>query len=88
MHPVHGSLAYDPLTKSNSLSYLCCGAQKRAGKTDVIMSNSKRTTFSEVLGVIGDALATAAAVRNGYQPHARNLRGLGIDPEQFRKIRL
>jgi len=88
MHAAHGSLACNPLTKSNRQAYLCCGAQKRAGKSDVIMSNSNRTTFSEVLGIIGDALATAAAVRNGYQPHARNLRGLGIDPEQFRKIRL
>lgn len=61
---------------------------KRAGKSDVIMSKSNRTTLSDVLGIIGDALATAAAVRNGFQPHARNLRGLGIDPEQFRKIRL
>lgn len=88
MHAAHGCRARAPLTNTDGLTYLCCGAQKRTGKTDVIMSNSKRTTFSEVLGVIGDALATAAAVRNGYQPHARNLRGLGIDPEQFRKIRL
>lgn len=52
------------------------------------MITNKRNGFSEVLGIIGDALATAAAVRSGHQPKARNLRGLGIDPEQFRKIRL
>ena len=52
------------------------------------MNGNKRITFAEVFGIIGDALATAAAVRNGRQPNARNLRGLGIDPEQFRKIRL
>ncbi len=48
---------------------------------------TKRTTLREVLDLIGDAIATAAAVRGGHQPNSRNLRGLGIDPEQFRKIR-
>jgi hypothetical protein len=50
--------------------------------------STNRTRIGEILSVIGDAIATAAAVRNGRQPKARNLRGLGIDPEQFRKIRL
>ena len=49
-------------------------------------NNSKRSAFSEVLQIMGDALAAAAAVRQGRQPAARNLRGLGIDPEQFRQI--
>lgn len=50
------------------------------------MFTSKRTTFGEVLGIIGDALATAAAVRQHRQPAPRHLRGLGIDPEHFRQI--
>ncbi|WP_274626218.1 hypothetical protein [Arvimicrobium flavum] len=50
------------------------------------MTTPKRITLSEVLGIIGDAVATAAAVRNRRQPAARHLRGLGIDPEQFRQI--
>ncbi len=52
------------------------------------MNSNKRTTLTQVLGIIGDAIVTAAAVSNGHQPKARNLRGLGIDPQQFRKIRL
>lgn len=52
------------------------------------MNSNRRITFTEVLGIIGDAIVTAAAVSNGYQPKARNLRGLGIDPKQFRNIRL
>lgn len=49
-------------------------------------NNTKRSALSEILQIMGDALATAAAVRQGRQPRARNLRGLGIDPEQFRQI--
>lgn len=47
---------------------------------------SKRSTFGEIFAVIGDALAVAAAVRQGRQPAAHHLRGLGIDPQQFRRI--
>ena len=51
------------------------------------MSNNTRHSFvSEILTVIGDALASASAVQQGRQPRAKNLRGLGIDPAQFRKI--
>ena len=51
------------------------------------MSNhNRRTTFAEIITIMGDALAAAASVRQGRQPDARNLRGLGIDPEQFRQI--
>ena len=51
------------------------------------MSTQNRHSFiSEVLTVIGDALASASAVQQGRQPKAKNLRGLGIDPTQFRKI--
>jgi hypothetical protein len=45
-----------------------------------------KPTLREVLSVLGNALATAAAIRQGTEPKARNLRGLGIDPSEFRKI--
>lgn len=51
-----------------------------------MFTNKRTTTFGEVLGIIGDALATAAAVRQHRQPAPHHLRGLGIDPEQFRQI--
>jgi hypothetical protein len=47
---------------------------------------TRHSLVSEILTVIGDAVATAAAVQQGRQPKAKNLRGLGIDPAQFRKI--
>ena len=51
------------------------------------MSNQTRHSLvSEILTVIGDALASASAVQQGRQPKAKNLRGLGIDPAEFRKI--
>jgi hypothetical protein len=62
-------------------------AQHVAPESQDSMSTN-RTRLGEIFTIIGDALATAAAVSNGHQPKARNLRGLGIDPEQFRKIRL
>jgi hypothetical protein len=49
-------------------------------------TQTRHSIVSEILTLIGDAVATAAAVEQGRQPHARNLRGLGIDPAQFRKI--
>ena len=47
---------------------------------------TRHSLVSEILTVIGDALASASAVQQGRQPKARNLRGLGIDPVEFRKI--
>lgn len=49
-------------------------------------TRQRRSTIAEIMSVMGDALAVAAAVRQGKQPAARNLRGLGIEPEQFRQI--
>ena len=40
----------------------------------------------EILSVIGNALATRRPSSQGAEPKARNLRGLGIDPAEFRKI--
>lgn len=48
--------------------------------------NTRRTGFGEVLALIGDAVAAAAAVRAHRQPDALTLRRLGIDPEQFDRI--
>ena len=51
------------------------------------MSNlTRHSLVSEILTVIGDALASASAVQQGRCPKADNLRGLGIDPAEFRKI--
>jgi hypothetical protein len=47
----------------------------------------KQNRISQIVSIIGDAIATAAAVSEGHRPKARNLRGLGIDPKQFREIR-
>lgn len=35
---------------------------------------------------IADAIAVSSAIRERRQPNPRNLRGLGIDPEQFGRI--
>ena len=50
------------------------------------VQSDQHSLVSEILTVIGDALATAAAVQQRRQPTAKNLRGLGIDPAEFRKI--
>lgn len=39
------------------------------------------------LSAFGDAIAAGSAVDSGRRPAAHNLRGLGIDPEQFRNIK-
>jgi hypothetical protein len=40
-----------------------------------------------IFTMLGSAIAVAAAVEGGRQPRARDLRGLGIEPAQFNKIR-
>ena len=48
-----------------------------------------RSAASRILDIfdgIGAAFAAAGAVRNRRQPDARDLRRLGIDPEQFARI--
>ena len=49
--------------------------------------STPRIRITEILSIIGDAIAAASAVEAGRQPKARTLRGLGIDPKQFRDIR-
>jgi hypothetical protein len=46
-----------------------------------------RNRILELISVFGSAVATASAVSGGYKPRSRDLRALGIDPEQFSKIR-
>jgi hypothetical protein len=43
--------------------------------------------FTEFLGVIGSALAVSAATRQYRQPGDADLKRLGIDPNQFHRIR-
>ena len=49
-------------------------------------NNTRHGLVSEILSVIGNALASASAVQQGRRPRAKDLRGLGIDPAEFRKI--
>lgn len=46
-------------------------------------ANSRLAIF---FGVFASAAAASAAVERGVQPQSRDLRKLGIDPEQFRRI--
>lgn len=50
------------------------------------MKITNKSFFSEVLNTMGNALATVAALHSNRHPDARNLRLLGIDPDEFRKI--
>lgn len=43
-----------------------------------------RSTLSEIFGSLRSAVAVAAALESRREPKARDLRRLGIDPEQFR----
>ena len=52
------------------------------------MRNSNYSFLREVFSTMGHAMAAAAAVRRRQQPMADDLRGLGIDPAEFRKIKL
>jgi hypothetical protein len=71
-----------PLTPEVGNTYLSVVKSKEK----IMSKHNRRTTFAEIITIMGDALAAAASVRQGRQPDARNLRGLGIDPEQFRQI--
>ena len=51
------------------------------------MRTNSYSILKEVLSTMGNALATAATLRVGGEPSARNLRALGIDPEAFRRIK-
>jgi len=83
MQSPHGSLAREALTGNCPNSYLSSVTLKE----QIMSDNRKRSSFAEIISVMGDALAVAASVRQGRQPKAHNLLGLGIDPEQFRQIR-
>lgn len=59
---------------------------QRSKREKIMFSRQRRSAVVEIMSVIGDALAVAAAVRQRRQPKAHNLMGLGIDPDQFRRI--
>lgn len=51
------------------------------------MATQARTNrFTGFFRALGSAVAASAAVERGAQPKARDLRTLGIDPEQFGRI--
>ena len=43
--------------------------------------------FTAMLGIIGSAIAVSAAAREHRKPHDADLKRLGIDPDQFHRIR-
>jgi hypothetical protein len=52
-----------------------------------MMSNRKLTSqINGFFTAFGSAIAVASAIDNGRRPKARDLRTLGIDPEQFGRI--
>jgi hypothetical protein len=55
-------------------------------RKEIIMTNRKPVT-SGFFDIIGSAIAAAAATNNGRKPRNRDLRILGIDPEQFHRIK-
>jgi len=83
MRAAHGCPARRPLPGSSSDRYLCCIAQKQL---EPVMT-TRTSTIAEVFAIIGSAFAAAAAVDGGRRPRSRDLRNLGIDPEQYRAIR-
>jgi hypothetical protein len=62
---------------------ICAASHNAKGR---VMSSHNRSAIVELIGIFGNAVAAASAVRQGRQPRARDLRALGIDPEQFRRI--
>lgn len=50
------------------------------------MRNGRSSQFFNLLDIFGSAVAAAAATESGRAPRARDLRKLGIDPQQFRRI--
>lgn len=47
---------------------------------------SKRSTLSAFFGTIGSAINVAGAIEGNRSPRSADLRVLGIDPVEFRKI--
>lgn len=50
------------------------------------MGKSAGSRLSSFFSIFGSAVAAGAAVERGAQPQGRDLRRLGIDPEQFGRI--
>lgn len=84
MRALHASLARAGVTGPAASHYL--GEVRKTVRT-IIMSTNSRSSFGRIVTLLGDAIAAASAVSHGRQPQAANLRGLGIDPDQFRSIR-
>lgn len=50
------------------------------------MTARRPSRFASFLGVMGSAIAVSAAIEGGRRPRSRDLRELGIDPDQFGRI--
>jgi hypothetical protein len=51
-----------------------------------MFTRPQHSRLGELFMLLGNAIAAASAVSHGRQPHAGNLRRLGIDVEEFRRI--
>jgi hypothetical protein len=69
--------------------YVATHKQRNAnGEIESQMSkNQPRSTFADLLGILGSAIAIASAEENGRTARGQDLRRLGIDPVAYRKIR-
>ena len=48
----------------------------------------RKTGIGEFLNIMGSAINAAAAVEVGRRPRPQDLQQLGIDPVQFRSVKL
>jgi len=50
------------------------------------MTSKRSSRIAGALRLFAHAVAAAGAVESGHTPKSRDLRGLGIDPQQFGRI--
>jgi hypothetical protein len=79
---LHGRPAVLALTGTFRRHYI------RFNRKGTIMPSRRHITarIGDFFDIFGSAVAASSAVRNGRQPQARDLRTLGIDPEQYSRI--
>ena len=85
MHGAQGSHAPAPLTADHRAAYLCFRGMPK-GITS--MRSLPISSIARFVDLVGSAIEAASAVSGARRPTDRNLEALGIDPRQFRAIRL
>lgn len=83
MRPQHGCPA-PPLWRFAPGSPIYAAVQHK--KEYPMSSRPQHSRLGELFMLLGNAIAAASAVSHGRQPQAGNLRRLGIDVEEFRRI--